>query len=1098
MAYPVSLLVYAPQAGPFELVLSKQDTNDYDGADELRIEGFGPDGQWLLADSIPDDGNTQDDHQAGPEQRKAIRSPAVRRGVYEVRCEGTPDTWLGVVGCSWPHLAVKGREVYWRTSPPTLYVMQPPGKSLGLSLEAFHGLPAKVTVSGEQDQVLGALAVGGEGAPKVAAQEFAGRRREGVLRLDFAGEDFILRMEGVEPMACLDRESADVLPRALAQQRRKQFAAMMSDTFGPATRDAEPLDFVDCGEADSERRHGWQGPNSGEFGSETGTGPEGQTWRRCTVGRHPLVAFSYRMKVDPQRPTYLTTCTWGSEVGGKASSTVGRHPFVANFEPETVKRGHRLLAADRLLEEENEAVPLPVSPGRWLYVTRLLPEDLTAGQQSITVRVESLPESDTRAFYGMWTHTVPNLIPARSAQFQPRSGSFQGQALHSSRRLARSAQFQPRSGSFQGQALHSSRRLPLRRALTALVRRMDGIIDDLKTCQWYGAEWEKLEQKQPELAKVRGAIYERPWRPPESDRVDLGCLERSAQWTMRMLMSLEAFAWGYATPLSRHHQDEELFRRVVAGLDFLTRAQSASGGFEDETGSQGWLGGPDRKPGGGCLEGFLTAACGNAFLRLFPVLKGGPMLSERIDSDGDGQADAPRGEAYAQMFQRWVDRVLLNPGEGRGHAPNQDTADLWGVAVLNRCHRLLTGRDALSPEALKTYEEEVFGGRPPYHLAGGDWTRRFNWKHWFTPKGLLMEGRTTDCGAGYEAGYGQATLFNLAEYIHLSGEEGLVPFVGKYLDAYQHFLDPARLDRGICLSNGLEWMTARRTRAARGANIHAGTYVHAALLGSEPARRILQILLQRFEDENLTDWDDCFYSVHRQSVNSLLPFVELLQQWQDRGVETLDFKGPLPAEIRTDYRLPMERASFGWADEVARCAVAKEGDRRLYVAFDWDSQSAVRKAKFHYYDGERDLVGVVPEAWDDDLYGGRFQDFLVLMNSSERSRTVDLSAWKGYPLKDLLHQRPWKKSRLVLPPGTSAILALLRGPQPARSAAFEPHRWLHRPGGRFPLPGNAGGDGRVHRRGGPRGRGRHRLSGDGPRAPDRPYRDGRAGGPGGC
>ncbi|HID72774.1 TPA: hypothetical protein EYP38_02425, partial [Candidatus Micrarchaeota archaeon] len=134
------------------------------------------------------------------------------------------------------------------------------------------------------------------------------------------------------------------------------------------------------------------------------------------------------------------------------------------------------------------------------------------------------------------------------------------------------------------------------------------------------------------------------------------------------------------------------------------------------------------------------------------------------------------------------------------------------------------------------------------------------------------------------------------------------------MDAYQYFIDPARFDRGICLSHGLEWATARRTRHPRGANLNPGAYVRAALLGSEPAKRVLQIWLQHFQDENVTEWDDCFYGDHIKAINTLIPLVELIQTWLKRGIRQIDFRGALPKEIRTDYRLPMERESFVWAD----------------------------------------------------------------------------------------------------------------------------------------------------------------------------------------
>ncbi|HID72772.1 TPA: hypothetical protein EYP38_02415 [Candidatus Micrarchaeota archaeon] len=156
-----------------------------------------------------------------------------------------------------------------------------------------------------------------------------------------------------------------------------------------------------------------------------------------------------------------------------------------------------------------------------------------------------------------------------------------------------------------------------------------------------------------------------------------------------MAWATDAFAWVYGAQGSQHNGDEELLRRILASADFLCRAQTATGGLEIERGN--WRGGPDRKPGGGCHEGFILWPVCSALLRAFEHISRTGAFEEKIDSDGDGNADAPRRLAYATLLRNWTARLINDP-DARGHAPNQDAGNFLALALANELHLRLTGK----------------------------------------------------------------------------------------------------------------------------------------------------------------------------------------------------------------------------------------------------------------------------------------------------------------------------------------------------------------------------------------------------------------------
>lgn len=111
--------------------------------------------------------------------------------------------------------------------------------------------------------------------------------------------------------------------------------------------------------------------------------------------------------------------------------------------------------------------------------------------------------------------------------------------------------------------------------------------------------------------------------------------------------------------------------RVVAGLDFLRRAQGSNGGFDGRPHALLWVGGPSRQNASGCLEGYGHRGPAEAVLLVMSnsttAAQFGSALNGTFDDDGNpATPNVTRSKGYADLFRGSRDYLLAN----RGHAPN--------------------------------------------------------------------------------------------------------------------------------------------------------------------------------------------------------------------------------------------------------------------------------------------------------------------------------------------------------------------------------------------------------------------------------------------
>jgi uncharacterized protein len=131
--------------------------------------------------------------------------------------------------------------------------------------------------------------------------------------------------------------------------------------------EASTIDFVQPGETDAERAHNMQGERT-----ETGENSR-RKWRHARDGGW----LSFDLKVLPDRPVALVVSYWGSETGPRKFDV-----FVGG-----TKIGSQSLQNDK--------------PSEFFDVTYAIPEEITRGQNKITVRFQAQPENTAGGFYGL-------------------------------------------------------------------------------------------------------------------------------------------------------------------------------------------------------------------------------------------------------------------------------------------------------------------------------------------------------------------------------------------------------------------------------------------------------------------------------------------------------------------------------------------------------------------------------------------------------------------------------------------------------------------------------------------------------------------------
>lgn len=155
----------------------------------------------------------------------------------------------------------------------------------------------------------------------------------------------------------------DLFTEAGWQQRKAEYEAEQARR---KELEARTVDYLAIGEMQPERDHKVTGDKTtaGEFA--------GRKWRHASDGGW----FSFEMKVDPQKPMALSCSYWGSDTGGR--------------EFDILVDGTKIAA--QVLERPQ--------PEKFFDMTYPLPESVTKGKQTVTVRFQAHPGKTAGGLYG--------------------------------------------------------------------------------------------------------------------------------------------------------------------------------------------------------------------------------------------------------------------------------------------------------------------------------------------------------------------------------------------------------------------------------------------------------------------------------------------------------------------------------------------------------------------------------------------------------------------------------------------------------------------------------------------------------------------------
>ena len=763
---------------------------------------------------------------------------------------------------------------------------------------------------------------------------------------------------------------------------------------GPAARAVEPiLDWVQFGDEASEQAHALTQSHSVVEG-----GGLGEKCRRIGPNGH----LTWNAKCSPQEQNYLTVKLWGSDTGRGQLYLYDGERRIGGYQdswPELDRLGGRR-GAD------------PVLPGRFCYSTYMIPPEMTRGKAEVTLRIGSTGEPTpysrdrreadqkelSRGIYRAYVGTDP--------YFMPLPDETQGTAPESAEPLEHPEGLSP---------------------VECLHRQIDLAVDRFLTWQYYGSEWDQWVEEEKGPAILTGAFNVHGAK-------DAGWTKQQYKDTLaaRMggnrvaLLVPEIYARAYHAVWSKHYHREELVDRVVKALDYARLAQGNNGGFDDIW-THRWVGGPDRRKTGNCLEGFGHMGLPAAFLLLHTEIEAKGYLDERVDEDDDpGTAEVTRREAWTRLFLEG--RNYLVSDYGRGHAPNQDMADIVAAYLDDQCLHSLAPEQAWPAETRRKYvytacglEKDVYGG------------------YWISSKGLSCEPHGTSNG-GYCGCYGDLSdpLFRLAG---LTGDRQVEQRALQCAHALAKFRYPS-LDaesRPVIRSEGvITW----RNNWTPGVIAYGGNPYAAVALNDPLSLREIQLAAHQGGYYRVEPFQPGPYSVHLPAVTAGLM----------RQVDLLEKALSLPP---TEARLPSEagQPDFAWADEQAAAVVVKQGENRLLMSLNWrhgfdggpnfgrraPEHAAVSNiARVHYTTPTMERIANVrmesPQGFG-GLYVCRYGPYLVAMNANWSTLPGDAGGPVAFAVPESVPEAAVNlidsrlvdlRTGVVLPEETTLVLDLRR------------------------------------------------------------------------
>ncbi len=737
--------------------------------------------------------------------------------------------------------------------------------------------------------------------------------------------------------------------------------------------------YINIGDSDSEK-YGFECVRDNGVQQRDVDGVK-QTYR--TLNKNGAMAVT--LKCDPEKQNYFTVKFWGGDTGDGILWVCD--PTTGYMNIDNSKQPTRNGIVDRkdwveLITTDSE----PQYSGGFIYSTYLIPMIYTKGKNYVSLRIYS---TGGPANYANVTI---------KEQTEPSRGIYAAY-------MTQEADFDPAAfEEIVGEAADTAEAPPVDYAAaeTKALNAAKKAVGTFKSWQIYGAN---NYPSYMEGMVTRGTSWKNK-KINDSDwknayyRSSGGMLQQN----LTPLNMFELFAEAYSNSEKLGYTQEEkteLLDRIVKGADFLTRAQGSSGGFY---GSNGWIGGPERKPASGNnLTGFGLRSVARALNSVYGDIDESGYLSKYIDSDGDGELDTVRRAAWRKMAE--ASRDFLTSLDGCGHAPNQDMADTIAALYFDKL-AVRAGGSGLSDNEITELLDRALGFSPSLACSS----------YWVSPKGLILENFGSIQG-GYSGDYGIMALGEMSQ---------LAEFAEKYLPSETAAKYSELVDKAYEMSDNFMFVYGkdRPTLYAEGITSSRNSYYpgteryildpYAALeRGSKTALKTYENfmahdILSR-EAEAYTPSNAHFEDNALTAMELYLDFDEIKSAVESGGI--------------SEYNYIMEDPSvdeYAAADEMGRNVVIKNGDDKIYLALNWrnpihsvtyyntsaqkDMQSGVMNnmARVHHITGRYDKIGyaaVSTEGWSvrtadseqykrfDNHYAEAFMymsygDYKIIMNSN--------------------------------------------------------------------------------------------------------------------
>lgn len=620
-------------------------------------------------------------------------------------------------------------------------------------------------------------------------------------------------------------------------------------------------------------------------------------------------AMLVNLKCDPQNINYLTVQLWGGDTGDTILWVCD--PISGNMDENDTHAPQRNSLIDRRdWVELNYTSATPQYDGGFIYSTYEIPRIYTNGKKSVCLKIYST---------GGPANYSENPVKEQTEPSRGIYGAF----------MTQNAAFDPAWYGISGGA-------------------GDNSVDDLYSITDSAA---MAAQKDALKAAIIGGIETlRSWQiynAPNAPAYMSGMITRTGAWQRksatdtdwkdayytsgRMLtqnmtplniLEVASYAYNRADELGLTVDEKaEMLGRVIAGVDFMCRAQGSNGGFFSN--DDKWIGGPQRSAAGGNnLTGFGLRSVGKALLDVIESIDES-VLNEQIDSDADGAADTTRKTAWISMMTSARDYLISLDG-GYGHAPNQDMANSIAAMRFDAAIGRLGGKQLKRGSRASVFD-----------ICFGEKNNLVTSCKWVSPKGTILENFGAVQG-GYSGDYGSNAIVEMAQLAELAkvyyGYDYSENMARAYsVIDYYYFTGKKRVN-GIDLPQEYtEGLISNRNAYYPGTERYPVDVYSALTLENDTALKIITNYLTQRDINVLMQGGNDLNTSNVHYEDNILGVIDLYDNFSGivDAMNSRNMEG---------YRFAMEdnsRASFAWADEMARNVVIKDNDDRIYMALNW-------------------------------------------------------------------------------------------------------------------------------------------------------------------